>query len=62
MRTDRLTNLKKKQILDFRSCTNAPNKTYSRCAVVRRVTKELPFRRVNSQKMSFIIALKESNL
>jgi hypothetical protein len=61
MRTDRLTDLTK-LILDFRSCTNAPNKNYSRYAVVRKVITELPYRRVSSPKMGFIMALKESNL
>jgi hypothetical protein len=41
MRTGRLTDLTN-LIVDFHSCTNASNKTYSRYAVVRKVIIELP--------------------
>lgn len=61
MRTDSLTDLTKLRV-DFRICTNPPNKIHGRCAVIRKIITELPYRSVNSQKMGFIMALKENNL
>jgi hypothetical protein len=61
MRTDRLTDLTKRMV-EFPSCTNAPNKSYGRYVVVRKVITELPYRRVKSQKIGFIMTLKENNL
>jgi hypothetical protein len=48
MRADTLTDLTM-LIVAFRRFANAPNKTYSLCAVVRKVITELLYRSVNSQ-------------